>query len=132
MMHDKITLIDTSSWIEALRERGKPTVRERVRELIVDGQAVWCDLVLLELWNGARGEYEKKKLNELQKEIHSLPTTDNVWELSRELARKCRKAGKTVPPSDLLIAACAFHHDAAIEHSDPHFDVIQEIHSKQT
>jgi predicted nucleic acid-binding protein len=130
MMNDKITLIDTSSWIEALRETGKPAVRERVRELIVDGLAVWCDFVLLELWNGARGEYEKKKLNELQKEIYSLPTTDSVWELSRELARKCRKAGKTVPPSDLLIAACAFHHDAAIEHSDPHFVVIQEIHSK--
>jgi predicted nucleic acid-binding protein len=125
-----MALIDTSSWIEALREKGKPSVRERVRELIVDGLALWCDFVLLELWNGAKGEYEKKKLNELQKEISLLPTTDTVWELARELARKCRKAGKTVPASDLLIAACAFHHNVAIEHTDPHFDVIQRIHSE--
>ena len=123
-----LTLIDTSSWIEALREKGSVEIRDRVRELIVDGQAVWCDYVLLELWNGAKGEYEQKKLRELEKEIPALSTTDKVWELARDLARKCRKAGTAVPPADLLIAACAFHHDASIEHNDSHFDLIQQIH----
>jgi predicted nucleic acid-binding protein len=131
MSSQSLTLIDTSSWIEALREKGSIEIRERVRELITDGQAVWCDFVLLELWNGAKGEYEQKKLRELEKEIPSLSTTDKVWELAQDLARICRKAGTTVPPADLLIAACAFHHNASIEHNDSHFDLIQKIYQTQ-
>lgn len=73
-----MTLVDTSSWIEALRPDGNSGVRQRVRRLLIEGQAVWCDLVSLELWNGARGEYEKKKLTELEKEIPCLPTTNEV------------------------------------------------------
>ena len=103
-----MTLVDTSSWVEALRSDGSSDVRQRVRQLLIEGQAAWCDLVSLELWNGARGEYEKKKLAELEKEIPCLSTTDGVWRLARELARKSRDAGKTAPAADLVISACGF------------------------
>ena len=123
-----MTLIDTSSWIEALRRDGQTDVRDRVRKLLVEGQAVWCDLVSLELWNGARGEYEKGQLAELEKEIHCLPTTAEVWDLARSLAKRSRGAGKTIPTSDLVISACGLHHRVEIEHCDQHFDLIIEIH----
>ena len=121
-------LIDTSSWIEALRRDGREDVRHRVRKLLIEGEAAWCDLVSLELWNGARGDYEKGKLAELEKEIKSLTTSDQVWELARTLAKKIRKAGKPVPASDLLISACGLHHHVKIEHCDLHFDTIRRIH----
>ena len=35
-----LTLIDTSSWVEALRRQGDKQVRERVHKLLVEGQAV--------------------------------------------------------------------------------------------
>ncbi len=124
-----MTLVDTSSWVEALRAGGRVDVRERVREVILAGEAVWCDFVRLELWNGARGEYEKRKLAELEREIPCLPIGDEVWALSVDLAKKCRKAGKTVPASDLLIASCSIHHGASLEHCDLHFDIIQKIHA---
>lgn len=123
-----MTLIDTSSWIEALRRDGRADVRDRVRKLLVEGQAVWCDLVSLELWNGARGDYEKERLTALEKEIDCLTTTDKVWDLARTLARKARKAGKKVPASDLLISACGLYHQVEIEYCDQHFDLIIEIH----
>ena len=123
-----MTLVDTSSWIEALRPDGNPGVRQRVRRLMIEGQALWCDLVLLELWNGARGEYEKKKLAELEKEISCLPTTDEVWGLARVLARKSREAGKTIPATDLVISACGLFHKVEIEHCDQHLDFISQLH----
>ena len=59
-----LTLIDTSCWIEALRVSGDPVIREKVKELLIEGRAAWCDMVLLELWNGARGDAERKMLKE--------------------------------------------------------------------
>jgi len=127
--HD-VTLVDTSSWIEALRLNGRENIRERVKLLLIDGLAAWCDMVAVELWNGARGDYEKKKLAELEKEIICLPTTDEVWHGARKLARKSRSAGHTFPSADLVIASCAFFHGAELEHCDAHFDLILDIHKK--
>ena len=130
MEKDEIVLIDTSSWIEALRSSGRADVRERVRDLLLNGMAAWCDMVAVELWNGARGDYEKRKLMELDEQIICLPTTEEAWQLARSLAQRCRKAGHTMPSADLVIAACGLSHDIAIEHCDEHFDLIIRSHLK--
>lgn len=124
----KAVLIDTSSWIEALRVSGRNDVRERVLNLMLDGSAAWCDIIAVELWNGAKGDYEKKKLKEFEKEIICLETSSEVWQRAKELARECRKAGYTVPTADLVITACAFTHKAPIEHCDEHIESIARIH----
>lgn len=129
MGESEIVLIDTSSWIEALRFTGKTEVRQRVLNLMIDGRAAWCDMVAVELWNGARGDYEKQKLSELEKEITCLETTPDVWRKARILAQKCRQAGRTVPSADLVIAACALFHHAEIEHCDAHIDFILNTYS---
>ncbi|MHB8882844.1 MAG: PIN domain-containing protein [Thermodesulfovibrionales bacterium] len=122
-------LIDTSSWIEALRVHGNPDVRNRVFSFMIEGRAAWCDMVALELWSGAQGDYEKKKLRELEKEILCLQTGPEVWQLAKTLAQECRKSGRTVPTADLIIAACALYNHAAIEHSDDRIDRILKIHA---
>lgn len=119
-------LIDTSAWIEALRPEGDEAVRREVRAALEDGAAVFCDLVRLELWNGARGARERKYLEELERELATLATTDEVWRRARDLAHRCRSQGLTLPATDLLIAACAQHHGAALLHRDDHFDRISE------
>jgi predicted nucleic acid-binding protein len=86
-------------------------------------------MVAVELWNGARGDYEKQKLSELEKEIACLETTPDVWRLARRLAQECRQAGQTVPSSDLVITACALSHQAEIEHCDAHIDFILKVHA---
>ena len=130
MGQNEVTLVDTSSWIEALRLNGRENIRERVKLLLIDGLAAWCDMVAVELWNGARGDYEKKKLAELEKEIVCLPTTDEVWHGTRELARKSRRTGHTVPSADLIIASCAIYHGVKLEHCDAHFDLIMDLQLK--
>jgi len=98
-----------------------------VRKLLVEGRAVWCDIVAVELWNGARGEYERSRLAELERGITCLATTPEVWQKARALARKTRQAGLTVPTTDLVIVACALVHGTLLEHRDDHFDAILRL-----
>jgi len=129
MEENEVVLIDTSSWIEALRNTGRTDIRERVLKLMMDGRAAWCDMVSVELWNGVKGNYERQKLSELEKEISCLPSTQEVWQKARLLAQQCRMAGKTVPSADLLITACAFTNNAGIEHCDSHIYLILKVHA---
>ncbi len=116
--------MDTSSWIDALRRDGDPVVRARVQALMQSGEAGWCDFVRLELWNGLRGAAERRQMAALEADVHLLPTTDAAWGKARELARRARAAGLTVPGADLLIAACAWEHRVAMEHDDAHLTAL--------
>jgi predicted nucleic acid-binding protein len=127
----EVVLIDTSSWIEALRQTGNTEVRERVTSLMVSGRSAWCDMVIVELWNGARGDYEKQKLKELENEILSLQITPAVWQKAKMLAQRCRQSGQPVPSADLVISACALFHNVAIEHCDDHIDFILKVHNAE-
>ena len=115
-------LVDTSAWVETLRPDGDPAIRAAVSLAADDGRAVVCDMVLLELWNGAGDPREERLLRKLERLAPRVPTTDAVWERARELARECRRAGLTLPGADLLIAACARVHRLDLLHRDAHFD----------
>jgi hypothetical protein len=122
-----MVLVDSSAWIHFLRPDGDVAVRTRVEDVLRAGTARLCPLVRLELWNGAGGERERKVLRELERSIPELDITAEVWSGACDLARRCRAAGVSVPATDLLIAACAFHHGARIEHEDSDFDAIERV-----
>lgn len=122
-----MVVVDTSSWIEMLCESGRPEVRERVNAHLRNGEACWTSMVRLELWNGARGEREKKALREFEQVLPELEMSREVWDEACELARRARGAGLTVPSTDLLIAACARCHGAGIEACDEHFAKLERV-----
>lgn len=114
-------LVDASSWIEFLRGRtSEPSLR--VKSLLTQGQAAWCDLTVVELWNGARGEAEKGALEALEDEVRLYPITEQAWACACELARRCRGKGLTTPSTDIVIASCAAAHKLELEHCDQHLD----------
>ena len=117
-------LVDTSAWIDALRKDGDREVRAAVHAVMAEGTAVLCDMVRVELCNGARGRAEQAMLRELDKELECVTTSPHVWEAAVELARACRRKGVTLPATDLLIAACADYHSLGLLHHDRHFDEI--------
>jgi hypothetical protein len=123
-------LVDTSSWIHFLRPDGDGDVRERVESALRAGTACWCPLVRLELWNGAGGERERKVLREFERVLPELTIDEAVWSRARDIARRCRAAGVTVPASDILIAACARTHGAQLEHADGDFDAIARVFAR--
>ena len=90
------------------------------------GEAAWCPLVELELWNGAQGDREFAAIRRMADTLLSLDVDAEVWALARDLARSCRERGVTVPATDLAVAACARRHDVRLEHNDRHFDLIAD------
>jgi predicted nucleic acid-binding protein len=124
-----MTLVDTSSWIEFLRGRDSEPSK-RVKTLLVRGNAAWCDMTLVELWNGAQGHVEKKVLEELEAEVRLFPINETVWAKARLLARRSREKGVTVTSTDVVIAACAANYRVDLEHCDNHFAKILPIAKK--
>jgi predicted nucleic acid-binding protein len=122
-----MVLIDSSCWVHFFRRRGDATIRGRVAKLLETGQAAWCPLVRLELWNGVGSESDRKILREHERWLPDLAITDEVWARACVLAGRCRAAGKTVPANDVLIVACARHHEAELEHADAHFDLLLKL-----
>jgi predicted nucleic acid-binding protein len=116
-----MVVIDTSSWIEMLRTGGRAEIRERVNAHLRAGEACIVPMVRLELWNGARGDREKKALRDLESTLPELEMTAEVWNEAFELARRARSAGLTAPAADILITACARHHGASVDAVDTHF-----------
>ncbi len=122
-----MVLIDTSSWIHLFRSNGDTAVRARVESLLRQGTACLCPMVRLELWNGARAGSDKKMLRDFERILPELPITEDVWNLAYSLAEKSRSAGVSIPGPDILIAACAQFHDAALEHADADFDLLSRL-----
>lgn len=118
-------LVDSSAWIHCFRPEGDASLRKRVQTALETGEAVWCDMVKLELWNGARGVQEKKVLREMEAAVPLLSCTHEVWEAAFRVARSVREQGQTVPATDLLIFACARVNRTAVLHADKHFDWLE-------
>jgi len=118
-----LTLVDTSAWVEFLRDTGS-AVCTRVDDLL-DGDIVTCDPVRMEVLAGARDE---KHLDDLRRLLAraSLVTAEPVdFEEAAALYRTCRRGGETVRRLiDCLIAAVAIRVDVPVLHADTDFDVL--------
>ena len=117
-------LVDTSAWIHQMRAKGDPAVRARVEALLRAGEAAWCAMVRLEIWAGVGNEREWRILREYEAVVPDLPIDEAAWQAACDLGSRARRAGKTIPASDILICACARQHGVAIEHADAHFDML--------
>jgi predicted nucleic acid-binding protein len=120
---EAMTLVDASSWIEFLRGRVSAP-GQRVKTLLMRGEAAWCDMSLIELWNGAQGITEKKAIEEMEEELRLYPVNERVWANAKILARRCRERGVTAPTPDIVTAACAATYGLELEHCDKHFDAL--------
>lgn len=120
-------LVDSSSWIHFLRPNGDPAVRARVESALTAGEACWCPLVRLELWNGAAGERDRKILRDFESVLPELSIDDEVWAAADALARRARSSGVSVPATDILIAACARRHGAQLETTDADFALLRSV-----
>jgi predicted nucleic acid-binding protein len=123
-------LVDTSAWIEMLRPPSASQTAKRVKVLLTEGRAVLCEVVLLELWHGAKGKLEREALSEMQRVLTCLKIDSDVWSRSWRLAQQARQAGVTCPAVDLLIAACAFENGVEIEHNDRHLALLGKFRGR--
>jgi predicted nucleic acid-binding protein len=118
-----VILIDTSAWVEFLRDTGSP-VCSRVENLLSSDIAV-SEPIRMEVLAGARDESHLRDLRGLLARATIIPTKAIDYEEAAALYRVCRRKGETVRKlMDCLIANAAIRADAPILHSDADFDVL--------
>lgn len=116
-------LVDTSAWIEFLRDTGSP-ICARVDELLAEEIAT-CQPVRMELLAGARDEQHLRSLRGLLARATTLETLPTDYEDAATLYRVCRRRGETVRKLiDCLIAAHAIRARLPLLHADADFDVL--------
>jgi hypothetical protein len=118
-----LILIDTSAWVEFLRDTRSP-VCMRVDELL-GADIATCDAVRMEVLSGARDERHLEDLRRLLARTSALPTEPTDYEQAASLYRVCRRGGETVRKLiDCLIANVAIRADVTVLHADAGFDVL--------
>jgi predicted nucleic acid-binding protein len=118
-----VILIDTSAWVEFLRDTGS-AVCERV-DTLLDTDIATCDPVRMEVLAGARDERHLNNLRRLLARASIIPTAPADYEAAAALYRTCRREGETVRRLlDCLIAAVAIHASVPILHADSDFDTL--------
>ena len=116
-------LVDTSAWIEFLRDTGS-VVCNRVEALIESDIAV-CDPIRMEVLAGARNERHLRSLRGLLARATLLPAGPADYDEAAALYRACRREGETVRRLiDCLIGSVAIRADATVLHNDSDFDVL--------
>lgn len=118
-----MVLIDTSAWIEFLRDTGSPACRH-VDDLLASEVAI-CDPIRMEVLAGARDESHLLNLRRLLARAVVIPMRPADYEDAAALYRRCRRQGATVRKLiDCLIAAVAIRAGAPILHHDADFHTL--------
>lgn len=113
-------VVDTSAWIEFLRDTGSPVCRAVDRAL--GGDIAICDVISMEVLAGARDEHHLAQLRGLLGRATALPTTSADYDHAAGLYRICRRNGDTVRKLiDCLIAAVVIEADGELLHADSDF-----------
>lgn len=116
-------LVDTSAWIEFLRDTGS-SVCQRVDDLLA-GDIATCHPIRMEVLAGARDERHLNDLRRLLARASLLPTRATDYEQAATLYRTCRSGGETVRRLiDCLIAATAIRLGVKVLHADADFDTL--------
>ena len=116
-------LVDTSAWIEFLRDTASPTCA-RV-DALLSAEVATCHPIRTEVLAGARDERHLQSLRGLLARATLLPTEPVDYEEAAALFRACRRNGETVRKLiDCLIAAVAIRHEVPLLHADNDFEAI--------
>ena len=116
-------LIDTSAWVEFLRDTDS-NVCVRV-DVALDGDIAVCDAIRMEVLAGAHDERHLEMLRRLLAMAVVLPTEPVHYDDAASLFRRCRSEGESVRRLiDCLIAAVAIRADVPVLHRDKDFDVL--------
>jgi len=119
-----LILPDSNVYIGALRAGTDPFPALAAVAEAREFEFATCGMVMVEVCRGLRDPAVLNRFRERFAVMIFLPTTSQVWERASHLAWSLDRQGKTLPATDLIIAACALHAGAAVLTADAHFDSI--------
>jgi predicted nucleic acid-binding protein len=128
-----LELVDTSVWAR----KSHPLIRDWFSAALVDGELAICEMVALEILEGARSSNFFRETAALIGAVHSLPLSADEWLRARNVyalieERRGANVRRSVRLADLLIAACAERHEVTVVHYDHDYDVIAEVTGQPT
>jgi hypothetical protein len=121
-----VILVDTSAWVELLRDTGHPAHVTLTRHLEDRRSIAIAEPIIMELLAGTRSRREHDRMRSRLLgfpllRLHGLPD----FERAAEIYRICRAKGGTVRKLiDCLIAVLAIRERATLLHNDRDFDTI--------
>jgi len=120
-------LVDTSVWVEVLRDRTGNIVRA-FRDRIGTQDCVFCRFTQLELLQGAKDELEWSRLDDYLATQFYLEASETTWKEAARIFFDLRRQGITVSsPVDCCIAQIAMESDVLLLHRDEDFERIARI-----
>jgi predicted nucleic acid-binding protein len=118
-----VILVDTSAWIEFLRNTGSPSCL-RV-DALLGAKLATCDPLVMEVLAGARDERQLRELRGLLARAAVISTLPSDYEEAAALYRRCRRNGEPVRKlMACLIAAHALRARLPLLHADADFEVL--------
>jgi predicted nucleic acid-binding protein len=92
------------------------------------GEPCLCAVTRFEMLYSARSPAAFEQLEQDLDAFHELRTDAETIEIARTAQRELAATSHhRVPVPDLLIAACAHQHGAAVAHVDRHFDTLARV-----
>ena len=116
-------LVDTSAWVEFLRDTGSRACT-RVDELL-GGEIATCDPIRMEVLAGARDEIHLNDLRRLLARASVIDLVPGDYEDAAAAYRACRRRGEPVRKLiACLIAAVAIRAGVPVLQADSDFEVL--------
>ncbi|MGN6694474.1 MAG: type II toxin-antitoxin system VapC family toxin [Aquihabitans sp.] len=118
-----MTLIDSSAWIEFIRD-GDTATADSVEGLLRRGGAL-TEPIVMEVLAGARSGRHGEQLRSLLGTVELLPVNSDDWADAALLYRMCRVNGVTIRSMvDCLIAAVAVRNGVPVLAKDRDFEAL--------
>lgn len=118
-------LVDTSVWVQFFRSA--QAVSAQHLDGLLQARAVQtCAPIRAEVLSGARTERERAHLRELFRAVPVLDAPTDLWDRVEDARFALARRGYTVSLVDLMIAATAAAHPAALWSLDEDFTVIRQ------
>ena len=118
---------DSSALIEYYRRGGTPEVQDAVAAAIADDELAFNGIIFVEVVGFAADERERRALLASFGAFRRLALEDGDFDLAAAIGFDLRRRGRTVPATDLIIAACAIRVRAELLHVDDHFADIASV-----
>ncbi len=92
------------------------------------GEPCLCAITRFEVLYSARSRRDFEQLEDELDAFHELRTDAETIAIARTAQRELAARGRhRVPIADLLIAACAHQHQAAVLHVDRHYETLARV-----
>lgn len=120
-------LLDNSAWARLGQQRIDEDRLAEVAQWMASGAIATCLPFLLEAGYSARSSAEHQAMMSDLRELPTVEITPRIETRTLQAHGELALAGHhRIPPSDLIIAACADDTAGAVLHYDADFDVIAE------